>query len=335
MNLYNNIQLDKGMYNTEKSFSKTLEALDPSENYKSTALEGLDAFERQLKRFDIKVKGYNSDTVSKFFQSSASATLFPEYVKRCVMAGINENSILDKICATNTKISALDYRPMTSTATGATAGFDAVAIGSEIPSTEIKMQDVLVSLKKSGRMLVSSYEAIKFQRLDLFAVTLKQIGAFIAKSQLKSAVEVLINGDGNNNPATVINVATAGTLTYPDLMTLWGKFDDFSLKTILVAPDVMLKMLNIAEFKDPTTGLNFQATGTLSTPMGATLYSTNAVPAGKIIGIDTTCALEMVTAADISIESDKLIDKQMERAAITSINGFAKIFKDAAVVMKV
>ena len=61
---FDTLRLDKGLYTSEKGFTKSLEEIDPSENYKGTELEGLDAYERQLKRFDIKVKGGNSDPVS-------------------------------------------------------------------------------------------------------------------------------------------------------------------------------------------------------------------------------------------------------------------------------
>ena len=41
---YENLKLEKGMYaQSGKSFSRVLESLDPSENYRGTALEGLDA----------------------------------------------------------------------------------------------------------------------------------------------------------------------------------------------------------------------------------------------------------------------------------------------------
>ena len=56
MAFYDSIRLEKGMYNSGKTFSEVLEELDPSENYRNTELEGLDAFQRQLKRFDIKVR---------------------------------------------------------------------------------------------------------------------------------------------------------------------------------------------------------------------------------------------------------------------------------------
>lgn len=54
---YENITLEKGMYNVKGGITAALESLDPSENYKGTDLEGLDAYQRQLKRFGIKVAG--------------------------------------------------------------------------------------------------------------------------------------------------------------------------------------------------------------------------------------------------------------------------------------
>ena len=75
---YDNIRLDKGLYTSSKGFNAALEDIDPSENYKGTELEGLDAYQRQLKRFDIKVSGANSDPVSKFFATTDSAALFPD-----------------------------------------------------------------------------------------------------------------------------------------------------------------------------------------------------------------------------------------------------------------
>ena len=76
---FDNIRLEKGLY-CSGSFTGALESIDPSENYKGSSLEGLDAYQRQLKRFDIKVSGTGSDVVEKFFKTSDSATLFPEYV---------------------------------------------------------------------------------------------------------------------------------------------------------------------------------------------------------------------------------------------------------------
>ena len=107
---YDNLKLEKGLYTTGKSFTQALEALDPSENYVGTELEGLDAYQRQLKRFNIKVSGFDSDCVAKFFTTSDSAALFPEYISRAVRQGIDSNNTVDKIVATTTTIDSLDYR---------------------------------------------------------------------------------------------------------------------------------------------------------------------------------------------------------------------------------
>ena len=333
---YDNLKLDKGMYGQAgRSFTQVLERQDPSGQYKGTSLEGLDAFQRQLKRFDIKVKGANSDVVEKFFRTADSAVLFPEYIARSVRQGMEEGDILPHITAAVTRFDGMDYRSIASEAGGEEKELRQVDEGASIPATTIKVQSNLVKLRKRGRMLVASYEAVRYQKLDLFSVTLRQIGAHIARMHLQDAVDVLTNGDGNNNAADVDEVAASGTLTYSDLVDFWAKFDPYEMNALLVSGDVMVKLLKLTEFQNPLTGLNFQGTGKLTTPLGATLLRTSALPSGTAIGLDRRFALEMVQGSDVMVEYDKLIDRQLERAAITTISGFAKIFQAASRVLEV
>lgn len=329
---YKNINLTKDMYKSPLGFSGSLESLDPTKAYSGTELSGLDAFQRQLKRFDIRVGGASSDMIAKFFQTSGSSALFPEYVARAVAQGAKDESILEEIIASKTEVSSMDYRSITTDLSSKDYS-DAIAEGGEIPETQIKLNENLVALKKRGRLLKASYEAIKFQRVDVFTVALRQIGAYIAKAQLKDAVSVLIGDEANDIPeAETVNVSGAA-VTYADLLNLWGKFDEFDMNVLLASPDMMLELLSINEFKDPATGLNFQATGALSTPLGAKLIKCNAVPVGTIIALDKNFALEMVTAGGVSVEYDKLIDTQLECAAVTAITGFSKIFPEAVKVL--
>ncbi len=329
---FDNIRLEKGLY-CGGSFTAALEGIDPSENYKGSTLEGLDAYQRQLKRFDIKVSGAGSDVVEKFFKTSDSATLFPEYVARAVKQGMEQANVLPKLVAAVTGIDSLDYRSIMSIPTDADKELKEVAEGAAIPQTVVKTRENLVKLKKRGRMLVASYEAIRFQRLDLFTVTLRQIGAHIAKAQLADAIDVLINGDGNGNSAC-ITAATGASLTYADLVNLWKDLDPYEMNVLIANNADAVNMLNLSEFKDSAAGLNFHATGKMITPIGAELIRSNSLESGKIIGLDKNCALEMVKAGDVMTEYDKLIDRQLERAAITSIAGFAKIFADASRVLQ-
>ena len=299
---YDNLKLDKGMYQEAgRSFSQVLERQDPSEQYKGTSLEGLDAFQRQLKRFDIKVKGAGSDVVEKFFRTADSAVLFPEYIARSVRQGMEEGDILPHITAAVTRFDGMDYRSITAEAGGDSKQLRHVEEGAAIPATTIQVQSNLVKLHKRGRMLVASYEAVRYQKLDLFSVTLRQIGAHIARAQLEDAVDVLKNGDGNGNAASVFTTAAQGKLTYDDLVDFWAKFDPYEMNA----------------------------------PLGANLLRTSVLPAGTAIGLDKRFALEMVQGSDVTVEYDKLIDRQLERAAVTTISGFAKVFKDASRVLEV
>lgn len=329
---FETIKLDKGLYTAREGFTASLEAVDPSENYKGTALEGLDAFERQLKRFDIKLHGAASDCVEKFFQTTDSAALFPEYIARAVRKGLEEADLLPQIVATKTNINGMDYRTITSVPTEAEKELKETAEGTAIPETVVHTQENLVKLKKRGRMLVASYEALRFQRLDLFTVTLRQIGAYIARTQLKDAVNVLIDGDGNNNAAPIVSLG-GKSVTYANLVDFWNIFDPYSLNTLIAAPDMTAGILKLQEMRDAAAGLTFHGNGKSVTPLGANLLKSSAVPAGKIIGLDRTCALEQVSAGGILTEYDKLIDRQLERAAISQISGFAKIYTDAARVL--
>ena len=339
---FDNLRLEKGMYRQAgKSFTQVLESLDPSENYRGTALEGTDAFQRQLKRFGIRAKGAGSSPVEKFFSTSDSAVLFPEYIARTVRQGMEENDILPAITATTTVIDSLDYRSIYSNPTDEDKALQDVAEGAAIPETQVKTKDHLVSLTKRGRMLVASYEALRFQKLDLFSVMLRQIGAHIQKQQLADAVTVLISGDGNDNAAVQYAVGTTpisgtkGTIGYDQLVEFWGQFDPYTMNTILCSTATMTKLMKIPELQNPLTGLNFQGTGKAGTPLGAQLHRTSAVADGVIIGLDNRYALELVRAGDVLVEYDKLIDRQLERAAITSISGFGKICDGAACVLNV
>lgn len=330
MAYYENINLEKGMYSTPgKTFTQVLESLDSSDNYRGTPLEGLDAYQRQLKRFAIKVGGPQSSTVEQFFQCSASAALFPEYVARAVAQGMEGADRIRDLVATVTKIDNPDYRTIdVGTGTGELPmTMNVVAEGAQLPSTNIRTSSDLVPLKKRGRMLVSSYEALRFQKLDVLTITLRQIGAYIAAAQAQDAVDVLVNGDGSKSGVTF---TTGGTPNYGDFVSLWASLSPYELNTVVAGTAVIQKLLQVTEFKDAQAGMNFQGTGKLCTPLGAKLIHVPSMAANKIIVLDKNAALEMVQSGDVTVDYDKLIDRQLERAAISVTCGFARLFEAAA-----
>lgn len=327
---FDNIRLEKGMYGTGRSFTQTLETLDPSENYKGTDLEGLDAYERQLKRFDIKASGADSSVVGKFFQTSDAAVLFPEYVSRAVRYGMDEASFLPHIVAATTNIDSMDYRVMDLQMTSENATMNVVSEGETLANADFTVSDRTIRLKKRGRMITTSYDVLRFQRLDIVSIALKRIGAYLAQSLMADAVDVLINGDVKDSDKAADKVILSGSAyTYGDLIDFWSEFSPYELNTILANPTVTNEMLKLPEFRDAAAGLNFHGTGKLITPFGANLIKTDYVALKDgLIGLDKNCSLEMVKVGDIETDYGKLVDRQLEQIAITSITGFARILPD-------
>ena len=333
---FENIRLEKGMYREGgKSFSQVLESLDPSEHYRGSALEGTDAFQRQLKRFDIRAKGTGSDNVEKFFQTFESAVLFPEFISRVVRQGMEENNILPSIVATVTNIDAMDYRSIYSDASDKDKKLADLAEGASIPATTIRTRENLIPLNTRGRMLVSSYEALRFQKLDLFSVMLRQIGAYIQRMHMDD-VMALINKEARVYELSGTEIGgTAGSLDYNALVNFWAQFYPYEMNTMLASTGSMTSLLKLPELQNPLTGLNFQGTGKFGTPLGAQMLLSSAVGDDMIVGLDQRYAIEMVRAGDVSVEYDKLIDRQLERAAITSTCGFGIIMDGAVKCLKV
>lgn len=190
------------------------------------------------------------------------------------------------------------------------------------------LSDSLVKLYKRGRILSASYEAIKFQKLDVFTIMLRQIGQHIAHSQAKDAIETLVA------LAPAISPVEAGKTSYEDIVKLWNKLHPHNMTTIIASPKAAERLLAIPEFKDAAAGLNFHATGKLITPLGAELIKSQYAPDDRIIAIDKSCALEMVQAGEVTTEHDKLIDRQLERVAITATAGFSPMTLGACAALR-
>ncbi len=326
---FDNLRLEKGMYGTGRSFTQVLEGLDPSENYRGTNLEGLDAYQRQLKRFGIRPSGADSSVVGKFFQTSDASVLFPEYVSRAIRYGMDEASFLPDVIAATTNIDSLDYRAMNLEMSSENAEMKPFNEGDTLEAADFKVSDRTIRLKKRGKLITTSYDVLRFQRLDVVSIALKRIGAQLAQSLMADAVDVLINGDGGKNKAGICYIG-GDAYTYDDLVDFWNAFAPYELNTILAAPDVAGQILKMDEFRDAAAGLNFHGTGKLITPFGANLIkSSHVTNSTMMIGLDKSCALEMIKVGDIETDYGKLVDRQLEQIAITSITGFAKILPDA------
>lgn len=317
--MYNDIKLEKGLYNLSgKSFTAALEELDPSSAYAGTPLEKLDAFERQLKRFNIRINGQDCDCVEKFFSTTETAVLFPEFVTRCIRKGFDE-TVLRSVCAAKTVCASSQYLGCV---LDDKAAYSTTAEATALPEATVREGAEATVLEKFGRLISASYEAIRQQRLDVFGVMLRSVGVRLAASVVKKAVEVLVEG---------VEPITTEALTYDDLAALYGEFDCFDMTTVIASPELASKIAAMEQLKDCAATPD----GRLILPFGAELIKTSAAGADTVIGIDRDFALEFITSTDLVMETDKLIDRQLDQMTVSVTCGFRKITPEAVKVLTV
>ncbi len=322
MIMYTDIKLEKGLYSiTGKTFTQALAELDPDSAYENTELKGLDAFERQLKRFDIKVKGANSDRVEKFFLSTQSAVLFPEYVRRAIKAGLNAASILPQVAATTTYTDSMDFRGLTVTSDGES---DVVAQCGELPVTTVKLAASSSALTKFARKLSCSYESVRKQRLEAFGVILRNLGAAIARDVNGLCMAQITSG------ITPSQIA-GDEITYADLAAFWSSMSEFNMTTMVCKPETMAKILGLEQMKYCVG--DYMTSGMVKTPYGVTLVKCSQLESDVAVGIDNSCAVEAVFGTDVVVDFDKLISTQCSEIACSVTVGFSKLTDGAVKVL--
>ncbi|WP_024855901.1 hypothetical protein [Ruminococcus albus] len=319
--MYDNIRLERSLYNiTGKSFTQALAELDPDEGYKGTELGGLDAFERQLKRFGIKVSGANSDMVEKFFVTAQSAVLFPEYVRRMIKKGVEKVSIAGVVCGAVSRTDGMDFRGFTITRSGS----DPVDQGDDLPETTVVLNSTASEVKKFARMLSCSYEAVRKQRLEAFGIVLRDIGESVGRGLNSWICTELIT---DVVPSTIAGDA----ISYADIAKFWSDMSTHDMDVMVCSPAVMAQILALPEMKFCVG--DFMTSGRIKTPYGVTLVKCAEMPVNKVLGVDSTAAAELILGSDVVVDSDKLIGTQMNEISCSLLAGVTKVCEDAVGVL--
>ena len=241
---------------------------------------------------------------------------------------------LGKLIANSTTVSTNRYTPFfVDTSSQDRFSLRPIGDGAEVPQLLVTEQNHAVNVRDYGLALKSSYKALRYRSSSQFRVLLWYIGFRMQTDKIGMLVDTIINGDGNNNGATVVNAASTGTLTYDDLITLWAEFAPFEMNSIICHVNMLKTVLMLDEFKDPLAGYRFQNSGELFSPLGAAMVRSDEVPTDYVIGLDTRFAVEEVITQPLMVEFDKIIDQRFEEAVISESVTYAKVIKEAAVIL--
>ena len=327
------IEVGRDHYTEAESRGLTLSELLECEEYDPT-LAGcpLDAFERQLALAGVRLGGKSPTTVEQFYQQAPA--LLPEFMLREVKKGQAMRPELGRLIANSTNVASNSYTPFfVDTSDDTKFSLRPIGDGAAVPQLLVTEQNHAVKVADYGLALKTSYKALRYRSSSQFRVLLWYIGFRIQSDKIALVVDTIINGDGNSNGASVVNTAVSATLDYDDLISLWAQFSPFEMNSIVCHIDQMKTILTLAEFKDPMAGYRFQNSGDLFSPLGARLVRCDDVPSDYVLGLDSRFAVEEVITQPLTIEYDKIIEQRFEEAVISESVTYAKVIKEASVVM--
>lgn len=302
---YNEINLIKEMYDIpNKTLSDILTELDPDSGYNElNDLRGLDAYERQLKRFDIKVRGNKCDQVNKFFQSDKSLILFPEYIRRTIRKGIGNALIIPYISAVEVCLPDAEERGQ-------------YTFSVDIDDThQILIQ--IANLTDFVKELACSCHLIRQLSIETFGVILKNMGFVIAREINDRCVKHIKNKN-LYNPISIKGITIDGLIGFINSVKA-------NITTIICDPKTYNKIIAFPEIMNHIT---LDKNNIVKTPLGITIIKSNAL-SNEIIGLDKTTGLEISYESKDIVNSNELMSTDFGKISYSIKIGFNKIAEDS------
>lgn len=212
--------------------------------------------------------------------------------------------------------------------------------GATIEEGSVTYESKKVTVRKRARAIKITYEAIEFNTLDLVALFFEDFGRLLGHTLNGDAVLTIINGDqaDGSEAAPVIGVAdTTKGITYRDILRVWIRLSLLgrASTSIIGNETTALEYLLLEEvLKSQFNGAPIARTS-IKTPLPTMqdLYVSIKVPANKLVFQDSSTSLVQLTARPLMLETERIIMKQLEGTAASIITGFAKLQRNASVVV--
>ncbi len=347
--------LDRDMYlkaaAERKTFSQLLEEFDPSPEGSN-----LDAFERQLKKCGIVTKTLSeksiyADIVDAFYRTSESKVLFPEFISRQVREAIAQDTMLPYLVGQRTLIQGDAYRTYYVEDQPEASRKKRVTEAAELPRAKIVGKEHMVRIYKFGRAIEASYETIRRMQIDMLALHVRRIAMQVAKDKVDEILNVIKDGDGNDNAATVYKLSTldsaaSGKLTPQAFLKFAMKFKVFPANTFIGSENTFVQMLlgstpslSTAELvalltRGATSGVTLVVP---QLPLGTVrVFWHENVSTNHLIAINREFGIEEVTEAGSDIqEADKFITRQTDVLTISENTGYSKMFNEATAILDI
>ncbi len=200
--------------------------------------------------------------------------------------------------------------------------------------------DKTVKIEKKAKGIKITYEALKFNNLDLVALFFEDLGRILGSNLNGKAVETIIDGDqadGSEAAAVVgVNNTTDG-ITYFDIVRLWVRFSLLGRRSTSIVGNetTAVQYLDLPEVKNKQNLGSSLLPTNIKTPLPTDqdLYVSIKVPANQLVFQDSGVSLVQLTAWPLMVESERIVSKQIAGTFASIYTGFAKLQRNASVVL--
>jgi hypothetical protein len=273
--------------------------------------------------------------------------LFPEVFRDAIRIGLEYTPFFsqlvigdERIESTGLTMPAMDF---TATSTADEVRLRDTNEGASITIGKIvTWQDKQVTVKKKARGLQQTYESIMFTPINLATVYFEELGTRLGADLDAELVNIAINGDqaDGSQSSPVIGAAVAGTLAYTDISRAWMRFRKMGrTSTVMLTSEAdALTILDMPAFQRTQipngvtpSGVTLNVSRPLPTSQDILIH--DSVPTGKIIFIDTARAFVQLTAMPLLIETERMVQRQLQGEYVSIMTGFANVFKDGRLIL--
>ena len=320
----------------------------------------LDAFDIALLSKGIIVKdnlqfGIQSSSMMKFFTTDENRALFPEFIIRQLRQISGMPSIINDLVASTRVINGDSAKQIVLDLSNTPAGQKnkqslkkrRIAEGANIPVAELKLGETAIKIYKYGIGVKATYEVLRRTTIDMFRKQMELVSVQASYDEVGAVIDVVVNGDGNTNPATVYKAtqlnaeAKEGLLDEITLVKFLVKQAPFNFDTLLVDEEIYTQICTILMEKNLTNAINPKVNfefpqGLLNNLKVIFSEDLEKTADGKhqIIGLARNYAIEKTIEAGSTInEVAKTVENQTQLAVMTENAGFNKIDSRASAIL--
>lgn len=262
--------------------------------------------------------------------------LVPEIIREAVRLGLRKPAVYPNLIAGEETVSQLKVTMPHINLSDATPKL--LNEAETIPTGNVSFGQKDVKLKKMGIGLKITDEVEKYVPLNILSIFLQDVGVKLNLGLDTLAINTLINGEQAGESAAVVGVGTVlNGISYVDILKAWLRMGRLGRlpSAMLSNEDAAIKVLQMAEFKG-FDGVSTTQKIVVKTPIPQTqdFYVHGVMPTGdKLMLVDKTAALIKLNAAALSVESERIVERQINGTYVTLATGFATLFRDARLII--